>query len=244
MLRELPNSTIHMTLTSPPYDGIRTYNGYVFDFPAVAQELYRVTTEGGVVIWNVADATENGSETGTAFRQALGFMECGFKLHDTMLYIKANPLPSPRSSKRYHQGWEYLFCFSKGTPTTFNPILVPSKYAHLKESNITRRSEQGTQQRAKMPRSTETKVVNYFVYPIGGGITTKDKIAYQHPALMPEALAHDQIGTWTNPGDLVCDPFTGAGTTAKMATLLGRRFLGAEISEEYCRIAQARVEHK
>ncbi len=126
----LDDNSVDMTLTSPPYDNIRNYNGYSFDFQSIAKELYRITKDGGVVVWNVADQTINGSETGTSMKQALYFVECGFKLHDTMIYLKKNPMPS--SGKRYHQSWEYIFCFSKGTPNTFNPIEVECKYGNLK----------------------------------------------------------------------------------------------------------------
>ncbi len=83
---------------------------------------------------------------------------------------------------------------------------------------------------------------NVFEYVIGGGHTTKDKIAFEHPAIMPEKLAEDQIKTWTNEGDLIIDPFAGSGTTAKMCILNNRKFSGCEISEDYCNIFIERLE--
>ena len=123
-MRQMEDESVDLVVTSPPYDNLRTYNGYSFDFESVAKELYRVTKQGGVVVWVVGDATIDGSETGTSFKQALFFMECGFRLHDTMIYRKVNPIP--QNHNRYEQCYEYMFCLSKGKPKTFNPIMVKS----------------------------------------------------------------------------------------------------------------------
>lgn len=245
-LKTLEDNSIKFTLTSPPYDDIRDYKGYSFPFEEIAKELYRTTRSGGVVAWNVADATVKGSETGTSMRQALYFMSLGFRLHDTMIYAKKNPMPAGVSSKRYHQAWEYIFILSKDTPDTFNPIMVKAKYGHL-DANMKHRGKDGAINYKKTKRNEYTKVRNIFEYSIGGGHSTKDKVAYQHPALMPEQLAADMISTWTNVGDTVFDPFTGAGTTAKMCRLLDRKFYGTELSKEYCEISKQRlnnVEHE
>jgi len=238
-MKTLEDNSVDMTLTSPPYDDIRNYKGYCFDFESTAKEMYRITKPGGVVIWNVADQTINGSETATSMRQALYFIKCGFRLHDTMIYLKKNPMPS--SGKRYHQSWEYIFCFSKGTPNTFNPIEVECKYGNL-TANQKYRGKDGEKNYKVTKRNAFSKVRNVFEYVIGGGHTTKDKIAFEHPAIMPEKLAEDQIKTWTNEGDLVIDPFAGSGTTAKMCIINSRKFNGCEISEEYCNIFIERLE--
>jgi DNA modification methylase len=240
-LKRQPNDSIKFTLTSPPYDNIRDYNGYSFPFEDIAQELWRATKFGGVVAWNVADATVKGSETGTSMRQALYFMSLGFRLHDTMIYAKKNPMPAGVSSKRYHQAWEYIFILSKDAPETFNPIMVKAKFGHL-DANMKHRGTDGKTEYKKTKRNEYTKVRNIFEYSIGGGISTKDKVAFEHPAIMPEQLAQDMIATWTNEGDTVFDPFTGAGTTAKMCFLLGRKFQGTEISSEYCNIIRRRLD--
>lgn len=240
-LKTQPNNSIKFTLTSPPYDDIRDYKGYSFPFEEIAQELWRVTRPGGVIAWNVADATIKGSESGTSMRQALYFMSLGFKLHDTMIYAKKNPMPAGVSSKRYHQSWEYIFILSKDTPETFNPIMVKAKYGHL-DANMKHRGKDGELKYTKTKRNEFTKVRNIFEYSIGGGHSTKDKVAFGHPALMPEQLAADMISTWTDSGDRVFDPFTGAGTTAKMSLSLGRKFHGTELSVEYCDIAKQRIE--
>jgi DNA modification methylase len=236
-MQRMDNESIDFVITSPPYDNIRNYNGYRFDFEDTAKELFRIIKTGGVVVWVVGDATINGSETGTSFRQALKFMEIGFRLHDTMIYYKNNPMP--QTGNRYHQMFEYMFCLSKESPKTFNPITEQTKYRGL--ANMKNRGKNGELNYEKVERTTEKKVGNVFFYSIGGGISTKDKIAYKHPAIFPEKLVADQILTWTNEFDSVYDPFMGSGTTAKVSELLHRKWLGSEISKEYVDIAEQRL---
>lgn len=235
IMRQMDDSCIDLTVTSPPYDNLRTYNGYNFDFENVAKELYRVTKDGGVVVWIVGDATIKGSETGTSFRQALFFMECGFNLHDTMIYAKANPMPC--KSKRYTPSFEYMFVFSKGQPKTFNPIMEDCKFAGKKSARTVIYAD-GTRKHYNKGFYKDTKVKrNVFEYNVGTG---KGR-GIKHPAVFPEQLAKDHIISWSNPNDLVFDPFMGSGTTAKMAMLNNRRFIGCEISEEYCNIIKDRL---
>ncbi len=234
----MPDNFVDFVITSPPYDDIRNYNGYNFEFEKIAHELYRILKQGGIIVWVVADATIDGSETGTSFKQALYFKEVvGFRLHDTMIYYKNNPMP--QTGNRYHQHFEYMFAFSKGNPKTFNPITEPTKYHGL--ANMKNRGKNGSLDYEKVERTKEKKVGNVFFYSVGGGISTKDKTAYKHPAIFPEQLVIDQIFTWTNENDLVYDPFMGSGTTAKVAHLMNRRWIGSEISKEYVDIANERL---
>ncbi len=236
-MNKMPDEFVDFVITSPPYDNIRNYNGFNFEFEAIANELFRVMKKGGVVIWVVADATIGGSETGTSFKQALYFKEIGFRLHDTMIYFKNNPMP--QTGDRYHQHFEYMFAFSKGAPKTFNPITEPTKYRGL--ANMKNRGQKGTLDYEKVQRTNIKKVGNVFSYSIGGGISTKDAIAYNHPAIFPEKLVQDQIVTWTNKDDLIYDPFMGSGTTGKISLLNDRNYIGSEISNEYCEIAEQRI---
>ncbi len=229
MKENIPDNFVDLTVTSPPYDDLRNYNGFVFDYKLMLKELYRVTKQGGVVVWVVGDKTDKGSETLTSFQHALYAKNIGFNMHDTQIYYKNNPIPT--AGNRYHQHFEYMFVFSKGKPKTFNPIMEECKYAGL--ANMKNRGKEGVLEYTKIERTKTKKVGNVFFYSIGGGITTKDKIAYSHPALFPDKLAEDQITTWSNEGDIVFDPMCGSGTTCKMAWLNKRNFIGIDISEEY-----------
>lgn len=227
---------IDLTVTSPPYDNLRSYNGFSFDFELIAKELFRVTKLGGVVVWVVGDATLKGSETGTSFRQALFFKECGFNLHDTMIYKKANP-GMAGSNYCYLNVFEFMFIMSKGKPKTINFIRDRKNVrSGMTTASANRRSAEGAVSPTRQFVQSEFgKRFNIWEYATGG----KD---IGHPAIFPEALAADHIASWSEEADLVFDPFLGSGTTAKAALQLRRRFLGAEISEVYVRIAQQRIE--
>lgn len=245
VMRQMPDRCIDLTVTSPPYDNLRTYNGFSFDFEEVAQELYRITKDGGVVVWVVGDATIKGSETGTSFKQALFFKDIGFNLHDTMIYAKENWVPLTHN--RYEQQFEYMFIFSKGKPRTFLPIKIECINAGKELSKTTtfrnNKNDGNTGLLHKNGKVNDTKIKgNVWFYQVGNNRSTPDKIAYNHPAIFPEQLANDHIISWSNPGDIVFDPFVGSGTTAKMAYLNGRNYCGIDMSEEYCEIARRRVE--
>lgn len=238
-MRSLPDDFIDLTVTSPPYDNLRKYNGFEWDFEATAKELYRATKHGGVVVWVVNDSTVKGSESGTSFRQALYFKEIGFNLHDTMIWDKGSfSFPSKNC---YHQVFEYMFIFSKGKPKSLN-FIKDRKNKYLGERGASGRNKEGIRNTGKSEvRDEFGKRFNIWHYPIGGGHCTKDKMAYQHPAIFPEQLVQDHILSWSNEGAIVLDPFMGSGTTAKMALLNNRKFIGFEISKEYCAIANERI---
>jgi len=247
-MSRMPDDFIDLTVTSPPYDNLREYNGYTFDFESIAQELFRVTKHGGVVVWIVGDATIKGSETGTSFKQALYFKEIGFNLHDTMIYHRISPFPD---AIRYQQGFEYMFVFSKGKPKTFNPLReiksINSFNSHIKTHRqknglITKPNDKAKERFKKSLKDKTKSKSNVWYCPAGYMQSTKDKIAYEHPAIFPEQLANDHIISWSNPDDLVYDCFTGSGTTAKMCLRNERNFIGSELSSEYCEIANKRIE--
>jgi|SRR3990167_1447940 len=239
-LRELPDESVDLTVTSPPYDNIRAYKGFSFDFEGIARELYRVTKEGGVVVWVVGDQTVDGSESGTSFRQALFFKEIGFRLHDTMIYEK-NGTSFP-DTNRYYQVFEYMFVFSKGKPKTANLLVDRKNKWPGSWGKSSERQEDGILKQKKKIISNEMGI-RFNIWRINGGFgfSSKDEIAYEHPAIFPEALAADHIRTWSNQGDLVLDPMCGSGTTCKMAKLLKRNYIGIEISPEYCKLAEQRI---
>lgn len=247
LMKGIPDGSIDLTVTSPPYDNLRTYNGNNEQWgehawkPVIA-DLYRVTKNGGVVVWVVADATIKGSETGTSFKQALWAMECGFNLHDTMIWHKvAVPAYDPRN-KRYKQSFEYVFVLSNGRPLTYNPIKdKPTKTKGMK-GKTSRKTNGSIRKHPDVVFSFFQDRHNVWDCDTGYMRASKDKAAFGHPAIFPEALARDHIISWSNEGDIVFDPFLGSGTTGKMAVLLNRSFIGIEISEEYLDIARKRID--
>lgn len=243
VMRTMPSESIDLVVTSPPYDDLRTYGGHSWDFYGVAWNLKRLLKPGGVIVWVVGDGVVDGQETGTSMRQALHFQKIGLRLHDTMVYEK-HSFRFPDET-RYYQTWEYMFVFSNGKPRVYSPI---------EDRVVSRAGEKvhGTTIDAKGNRTSVNHVqrvmkdigVRHNVWKYAGvpGAGTKDRIAYEHPATFPEALARDHILSWSNEGDIVLDPFSGSGTTAKMAKHNGRRFIGIEVNPEYVEISRNRLE--
>lgn len=240
-MTQLGKEVVDLTVTSPPYDKLRKYKGFEWNFEGVANGLFRVTKVGGVVVWVVSDSTVNGSESGTSFKQALYFKEIGFNLHDTMIYSRWS---GPLTHKRYEQEFEYMFVFSKGKLKTFNPIMIDSTW-YGKDSD---RTGQKYVIHDEIKRKLRSGKERNNIHPkrIKGNIWKMDNSSqaaerYGHPAPFPEELANDHILSWSNEGDLILDPFSGSGTTAKMAKLNNRNYIGFEISQEYVDIANARL---
>lgn len=240
VMKTLPDNSVDLTVTSPPYDNLRTYNGYSFDFENIAKELFRITKQGGVVVWVVGDKVEKGSETLTSFKQALFFKEIGFNVHDTMIYQK-NSYPFPPSN-RYYQQFEYMFVLSKGKPKTTNLLRQKTKWRKDTSQVSTCRNADGSTVAMKYEKGKEDRILdNVWLINTGYMRTTKDKFAYKHPAMFPEELCEKHILSWSSEGDTVLDCFMGSGTTGKKAKLLNRNFIGIEISEEYYNIAKERI---
>ena len=253
-MSKMESESIDLILTSPPYDDLRTYNkhlsgnktqynGYSFPFENICKELYRITKKGGVVVWVVGDATNKGSETGTSFRQALFFKECGFDIYDTMIYQKTGT-PFPQKH-RYNQTFEYMFVFSKGKPSIFNPVMKKNVTAGAVRNSRKFRNADG-----EMISGFNGKPINEYgiennIWLIKNGMnkSTKDIIAFGHPAIFPEELAIKHIITWTKKDDVVYDPFMGSGTTAKASILLGRQWIGSELDENYTEITNERIKN-
>lgn len=245
-MANMPDDCVDLTVTSPPYGELRQYNGYVFDFEKIANQLYRVTKPGGVLVWVVGDQTLKSGESGDSFRQALYFQSLGFNIHDTMIY-KKNAIPYP-DTKRYYACFEYMFILSKnGEPKTFNPIQDrKNKHANMKVSGTERKADGSLKEKPCKKRGAKIKEYgfrwNVWEYNVGV-CNYGDKSVSIQPATFPMALAKDHIMSWSNPGDVVLDPMAGSGTTPLMAKELKRNFIAIETSEEYVELINYRLDH-
>ena len=229
----LQDQSIDLTVTSPPYDDLRKYNGYSFDFENIAKELYRVTKNGGVIVWIVSDATINGNETGTSFKQALYFKKINFNLWDTMIWTKPNPVPTQHL--RYQAAFEYMFVFSKGRPKTINILREPTKSAGVvRKKHRSVGAEHASNDDGFYTTNVDKIRNNYWSIAVGSG-------KFKHPAAFPEQLVIDHILSWSKVDDLILDPFAGSGTTLKCAEENGRNSIGIEISKDYCEIIKNRL---
>jgi len=251
IMKDIKIESIDLTVTSPPYDYLRDYNKNIkedesntfsFPFDEIVNQLYRITKKGGIVVWVVGDQVVKGGESCSSFKQALTFVEKGFLLYDTMIYHK-NGSPFPEK-KRYSQVFEYMFVFSKGKPKTTN-IIKDKKNKWAGYSNFGKRmmrTKDGSMK--EMPKFEINEYgarYNVWNYNTGKGYSTKDDIAFNHPAIFPEELAEDHILSWSNEGDVVLDPMCGSGTVLKMAKMNNRDYIGIDVDESYVKISEERV---
>ena len=239
VMAEIPDNTVNLVVTSPPYDDLRNYKGYTFPFEDMAKEMFRVMHPNGIVVWVVGDKIKKGNRSLTSFVQALYFQDIGFKVHDVMIYRKKNT-PFMRSNA-YTNCYEFMFVLSKEGPKTFNPLLTKTKRNGV-EGLPHNKGPDAINQKKMGELKKEKTLTNIWDYAVGLGGSTSDRYAFDHPAVFPEKLAEDHIVSWTNEGDIVLDPMCGSGTTCKMAKINNRKFIGIDISEEYCQIAQKRVD--
>ena len=236
-MRGMDKGLVDLTITSPPYDDLRDYKGYSFPFTQIAENLFRITKDGGVVVWVIGDKI-NGGRSLTSFRQGIFFQEVGFFVHDVMIYRKKNT-PFMRSNA-YTNAYEFMFVLSKGKPKTFNPLKEKTvRSGH--EMVVHNKGPDGVNRKVLKELKKEKTRTNIWAYAVGLGGTTSDKIAFQHPAVFPEKLAEEHILSWSNKGDLVFDPMCGSGTTCKMALVHERNYIGVDISAEYIAIAKQRL---
>ena len=239
-LADIPANSIDLILTSPPYDNLRDYEGFYFDFTAIADELFRIIKNGGVMVWIVGDSVIKGGESLNSFRQALYFQKIGLNIHDTMIYQKNN-FSNP-SKTRYHQVFEYMFIISKGKPKTFNP-LIDRKNVYAGFSTF---GENTTRQKDGSFAKQKKRIINEFGmrYNIWKGNTSGQENmckTIKHPATFPLWLARDHILSWSNENDIVLDPFMGSGTTGVACKQLNRKFIGCEIEKTYLDFAKERI---
>ncbi len=237
-MKSMDENSIDLTVTSPPYDELRDYKGYSFDFENIAKQLFRVTKKGGIVVWVVGDKIKKGNKTLTSFKQALYFQQVGFNIHDVMIYRKKNT-PFMRSNA-YTNCFEFMFVLSKDSPKTFTPLKVKT-VRQGKEMLPFNKGADGVNKKIMGELKPEKTMTNIWDYAVGFGGSTSDRLAFDHPAIFPEKLAEDHILSWSKEGDIVFDPMCGSGTTCKMARKNKRHYIGCDISEEYVKLAKKRL---
>lgn len=238
VMKTFPANSIDLVVTSPPYDELRNYKGYIFDFEGIARGLFRVIKKGGVLVWVVGDKIKKGNKSLTSFRQALFFQEIGFNAHDVMIYKKKNT-PFMRTNG-YTNCFEFMLVFSKGSPKKFNPLKIKT-VRQGQEMLPFNKGPDGINRKIMGELNPEKTMTNIWEYAVGLHGTTSDKIAFEHPAVFPEKLAEDHILSWTNQGDVIFDPMCGSGTTCKMAIKNNRSYIGCDISKEYVELTKKRL---
>ena len=245
ILKGIPSNSIDLVVTSPPYDGIRTYNGFSLNLPAVGKELYRVLKEGGIVAMVIQDATHNFGKTLTSFKTIIDWCDnAGFKLFETVIYRKYGT-EGAWWTKRFRVDHEYMPIFLKGErPAYFNKeqLKIPSKHGgKVMTGSGNRRTDGKT-------TKTVTRMINgmkcrgtVWDYLNAGD---KNPLKRKHPAVFPDKIPLDFIECFCPPNGVVLDPFIGSGSTAVAAKELKRKYIGIDISEEYCNLSRERLKEK
>lgn len=233
--RYVDKDSVDLTVTSPPYDNLRKYDGFSYDVENLIRELYRVTKDGGVVVWVCQDSCINGGESLTSFKTAIKFVENGFKLYDTMIWEK--PSPQAPTEGRYYDVFEYMFIFSKGKPKTLN-LLCDRK--NKTAGSVSKKETRSCREDRRI--KDEKRIVKEYSRRFNVWMISREKNKTEHPAVFPIKLAIDHILSWSNEGDTILDPFAGSGTTLIAAKTKGRNYIGFELSKKYYDIIIKRLE--
>ena len=242
-MKYIPNNSVDLIVTSPPYDELRDYKGNSsFDLHQVGIEVFRVLKEGGIAAMVIQDQTKNFGKSLTSFRTIIDWCdEIGFKLFETVIYRK-NGSEGAWWTKRFRVDHEYMPIFLKGErPQFFNkePLKIKSKHGgKVMKGSGSRKTNGETQE-------TVTRAINsmkcrgtIWNYLMAGD---KNPLKRKHPAVFPDKIPFDFIQCFCPENGIVLDPFTGSGSTLVMAQKLGRYFIGFDIEESYCDVANQRL---
>lgn len=241
-MKSIPDDSIDLVVTSPPYDGLRKYNGFSYDLHATGQEMFRVLKDGAIAAMVIQDQTANFGKTLTSFRTIIDWCDnIGFKLFECVIYRK-HGTEGAWWNQRFRVDHEYIPLFLKGErPAYFNkePLKVPSKHAgKMMTGSGNRRTDGTTTATVRRPINLMKCRGTVWDYLMAGD---KDKLKQQHPAVFPDKIPYDLIDCFCPPNGIVLDPFMGSGSTAVAAKRLGRNYLGFDISKEYCTLANKRL---
>ncbi len=242
VLKSIPDNSIDLVVTSPPYDGIRKYNGFSFNLHSTGKELFRVLKDGGIIAMVIQDQTKNFGKSLTSFKTIIDWCEnVGFKLFETIIY-KKHGAEGAWWTKRFRVDHEYIPIFLKGErPAYFNkePLKIPSKHGGKTMTGCATRLTNGKTLKSKRvfinPMKCRGTLWDYTT--CGDGTRLK----HQHPATFPDKIPVDFIRCFCPKNGIVLDPFIGSGTTALAAIQLNRNYIGIDISKEYCELAKKRI---
>jgi site-specific DNA-methyltransferase (adenine-specific) len=241
-MRKLPDDSIDLVVTSPPYDNLRTYKGFSVDLHSTGKEAYRVLKDGGIAVMVIQDQTKAFAKTLTSFRLIIDWCDnIGFRLFETIIYRKYGT-EGAWWKARFRVDHEYMPIFLKGKkPQYFNKklLMVPSKHGgEILTGSGNRRTTGETTKTVTRPINPTKCRGTIWDYLMAGD---KDPLKRKHPAPFPDQIPIDFITCFCPPKGIVLDPFIGSGSTAVAAKKLGRHYIGFEITPEYCEIAEQRT---
>lgn len=248
-MKLLPDNSIDLVVTSPPYDEIRDYKGFKLDLHNVGIEISRILKDGGICVMVIQDQTKDGRKSGTSFRTIVDWdTNTDLDIWECCIYQR-RATPGAWWSKRFRVDHEYIPIFIKGKrPQYFNKehMKEPTKPEYgLIKKGLGNRNTDGTtiydtSKVYELPKEKDQGTVIH--YKNSSRETPKSseigKIKLLHPATFPDKLASDFIQCFTTEGMIILDPFMGSGTVARMSKELNRNYIGFELSDEYIKIAE------
>ncbi|MCQ2348080.1 MAG: site-specific DNA-methyltransferase [Paludibacteraceae bacterium] len=242
ILPTFPENSVDLVVTSPPYDDLRTYNGFQVDLHAIGKELYRVLKPGGVVVMVIQDSTKNFAKSLTSFKTIVDWCDnIGFKLFETCIYHKYGT-EGAWWKNRFRVDHEYMPIFFKGDRLQYfdkEPLKIPSKHGgKVMTGSGNRHTDGTTSERVTRPINLMKCRGTVWDYLMAGD---KNPLKRKHPAVFPDKIPYDCIRCFCPEDGIVLDPFVGSGTTAVIAKKLGRKYIGIDISQEYCNLSNERI---
>jgi len=243
LLKTLPDECIDLVVTSPPYDELRDYNGYILDLHGLGEQLLRVLKDGGICVMVIQDSTKDFAKSLTSFRTIVDWCDnIGFRLFECNIYNRQGT-EGAWWKQRFRVDHEYMPIFLKGKrPQYFDKenLKIPSKHANkvMTGANIRTKNGKTGSRKVKINPTKCPGTVMTFGNTCGG----ESKLKSKHPAVFPNMLAYDMIECFCPPDGIVLDPFNGSGTTTLAAKSLGRNYIGIDVSDEYNKIAELRLE--
>ena len=244
VLKQCKPDYFNLTVFSPPYDALRDYNGFSLSLHNLGEALFRVTKPGGLVVLVIQDQTKGGHKSLTSFRTIVDWCDnIGFGLWECSIYNRHGK-EGAWWSKRLRVDHEYMPIFIKGDkPEYFNkePLKIPCKHAgKFMMGGANRNKDNKTIESSKIIINN-TKCPGTVWNLSNGG--DKVQMKRDHPATYPDQIPYRFIQLFCPPNGIVLDPMVGSGSTAIAAKILGRKYLGIDISPEYCKLARNRLKY-
>ena len=249
LLASMPDESVHLIITSPPYNIGKVYENptsleeYLDEHLAIAEELVRVLHPQGSLCWQVGNYVNKGEVVPLDIPFYNIFKKHGLKLRNRIIWTFGHGL---HASKRFSGRYETILWFTKSDEYTFNldPVRVPSKYPGKRNYKGENKGQPSGNPLGKNPSDIWTFIAQDWDKEIWDipNVKANHPEKTEHPCQYPVELVQRCVLALTNEGDTVFDPFGGIGSTVLAAEISNRRGVMAELMPEYCELAISRID--